>query len=180
MRAIAIAIVAACSAPPSHVPETRVASRAARAVPACPLVAGILPRPLQHDVFPGCSPAQFMSDNFACVEPCPTPCRITIPDAKTSFALDYANGRFAHSVVTSELGTEAFEACEYDGATLVACTSESDRRAPVRRDERGRIIEVGDDPHRQYELEYDVRGDAVSAESADQGVTAALTYDRDH
>jgi len=147
---------------------------------ACPRVAEILPRPLRHEVFPGCSPAQVMADEFACTGACPMPCRVTIPDAKTAFAIGYDNGRFARSVVTSELGTEPFETCDYEGATLVACTSDRSQRAPVERDPHGRIVVIGEDEHRQFGLEYDARGDAVSVEWRDQEVTAALTYDRDH
>jgi YD repeat-containing protein len=143
-------------------------------------VAESLPRPLRHEVFPGCTPAQLMSDELACTEACPTPCRVTIPDAKAAFAIEYDHGRYARSVVTTDLGTEAFETCEYAGATLVACTSDNHRRMPVVRDTHGRVTELGDGEPPAFEIEYDAHGDAVSVAVRDGEANAVLSYDRDH
>jgi YD repeat-containing protein len=152
MRPIAIALVAACSAPAKPTVETTpaVGNLTAPVDTYCPPIHGL--GPWHHEVFPSC-PAPPITDWLHICEPgdCPTPCAMT-SDIADNMGMHTNYSRWVYRyddrgrwIETSSGDDKPDPAdtstCTYEGDHIAHCSLRGDK-AIAERDASGRIVRV--------------------------------------
>jgi YD repeat-containing protein len=135
------------------------------ALEACPdaVTSGVTAKLWNHELFPGCQPAQFDTYGVVCSAACPMPCRERRrgEDFTSETTFTYRDGgvvaieSIIHQFAQEQRWTER---CTYRDGKLASCVDVYGKPVTLVRDASGRISEVRYGENYKLAVTYDPRG----------------------